>query len=101
MAAISGSFMMTPCWRDKNEGKGKPGSRPTAGLEFILGRARINLKPSPVIFVSARNNFPLEMAEIGKKPLKKQGDALLEPHRSTPVCGKCLPHARNQLICWR
>lgn len=56
-------------------------------LEFSLGRGRINLKSDPVISVSARNIFLLEIAETGKKspesakkPLKKQGHALLVPH---------------------
>jgi hypothetical protein len=52
----------------------------TAALRFILGLEEVNLKPGLVISVTARNNFGLERAGIGKKPLKNQGHALLERH---------------------
>jgi hypothetical protein len=66
--------------------KGRAGGY-TAALRFILGLAEVNLKPGLVISVTARNNFGLERAGIGKKPLKNQGHALLERHLA--------PTARN------
>jgi hypothetical protein len=48
-------------------------------LEFILGQARINLKMSLVISVTAGNTFGLETAEIGKKQTKTGQKPLENP----------------------